>query len=179
MKSWRNCFSGCRAAQARGKAIQTFNGRLRAFLICFFNANANKSDRSGPQHFSHTFPIFSPLPPHSVSLPPRSLAAFSARAVHSSLRERASGGWLGDSPTPAASPLRALLKTPGAIFALAQSLLCAQKARLGSARRRGRASVPPPGRPARGFDNRASRAMIRPSLLRCLRKAQAFGRRWG
>ena len=35
MKSWRNCFSGCRAAQARRKATRTFNGRLRTFLSIF------------------------------------------------------------------------------------------------------------------------------------------------
>ena len=35
MKSWGNCFSGCRVAQARIKAIRTFNGRLRAFILIF------------------------------------------------------------------------------------------------------------------------------------------------
>ena len=35
MKSSRNRFSGCRAAQAQRKAIRTFNGRLRAFLFFF------------------------------------------------------------------------------------------------------------------------------------------------
>ena len=33
MKSRRNCFSGRRAAPARRKAIRTFKGRLRAFLL--------------------------------------------------------------------------------------------------------------------------------------------------
>ena len=55
MKLWRNCFSCCRAAQAQRKAIRTFNGRLRAFLL-IFNTDANNSDRRGHQHFSHTFP---------------------------------------------------------------------------------------------------------------------------
>ena len=32
MKSWCNCFSGCRVAQALRKAIRTFKGRLRFFL---------------------------------------------------------------------------------------------------------------------------------------------------
>ena len=35
MKSWHNFFSGCRVAQARRKAIRTFKGRLRAFLLIF------------------------------------------------------------------------------------------------------------------------------------------------
>lgn len=119
-----------------------------------------------------------------VSLLARSISG--ARAVHSFLRERTSGGWLGDLPTPAASPPGALLKTPDVIRpACAPRALrrwrnrCFARRKRGSARRGGRASVPPPGRPTRGFDKRASRAMIRPSLWRCLRKAQAFGRRWG
>ena len=35
MKSWRNCFSGRRVAQARKKAIRIFKGRLKAFLLIF------------------------------------------------------------------------------------------------------------------------------------------------
>ena len=35
MKSWRSCFSCCCVAPARRKAIRTFNGRLRAFLLIF------------------------------------------------------------------------------------------------------------------------------------------------
>ena len=35
MKSSSNCFSGYRVAQARRKAIQTFKGRLRAFVLIF------------------------------------------------------------------------------------------------------------------------------------------------
>lgn len=35
MKSWGNCFSGCRVAQVRRQTTQTFNGRLRAFLLIF------------------------------------------------------------------------------------------------------------------------------------------------
>ena len=131
-------------------------------------------------------PLFIHLPPHSISQPSHSRSAFPARAVYSFLRERASGGWLGDSPTPASPPPGALPTTPGAIRpACAPRAIrrwrnrCFARRKRGAARRGGRASVPPPGRPMRGFDKRASRAMIRPSLLRCLRKAQAFGRRWG
>ena len=35
MKSWRNCFSDRRAAQARKKAIRIFNVRLGAFPLIF------------------------------------------------------------------------------------------------------------------------------------------------
>ena len=59
MKSWRSFFSGRRVAQARRKAIQTFKGRLRAFIL-IFQHKRKQSDRRGHQHFSHTFPFSLP-----------------------------------------------------------------------------------------------------------------------
>lgn len=119
----------------------------------------------------------------SLSLPTRMLHF--RRAVHSSWRERASGGLLDDSPhacgVAAARLANNARRDPLGLRAKGPSPL-AQSSRCGAgsaARRRKRKSVSPLGSPTRGFDNRASRAMIRPSLLRCLRKAQAFGRRWG
>ena len=57
MQSWRNCFSGRRAVQARRKTIQNFKGRLRGFLL-IFQHRRKKSNRRGHQHSSHTFPFF-------------------------------------------------------------------------------------------------------------------------
>ena len=56
MKSWRNRFSCCRAAQGSKESKPNLQWSLGGFSFCFFNTNANNPDRRGRQHFSHTFP---------------------------------------------------------------------------------------------------------------------------
>ena len=118
--------------------------------------------------FSPSLPSFLSicLLTRSLSLLTRAQHFRRARFIRFCARELPAVGW---AIRPAFAP-RALRRWRNRCFA---------RRKRGAARRGGRASVPPPGRPMRGFDKRASRAMIRPSLLRCLRKAQAFGRRWG
>ena len=55
MESWRNCFSCCCVAQARRKAIRTFNGRRRVFLL-IFQHRRKQLRQERLQRFSHAFP---------------------------------------------------------------------------------------------------------------------------
>lgn len=120
--------------------------------------------------------LFSPLPPPSFYPSASSLDLFVSSLARSISGARGSFVFARESfrrlVGRSARPARREPFAVGAIVAL-------RRRKRGAARRGGMASVPPPGRPTRGFDKRASRAMIRPPLLRCLRKAQAFGRRWG